>query len=124
MSQSKRTRIILCIFIILGYSAVAQNYIQTANGIKTTVNDITIELQVFSNNIIRVVKYPADSALKKQSLSVIKTPESLAPNITEREGKLMVSTPAIMATLDMQTGKVAFAGNNGAQLFAEKDYGI
>ena len=124
MSQSKRTRIILCIFIILGYSAVAQNYIQTANGIKTTVNDITIELQVFSNNIIRVVKYPADSTLKKQSLSVIKTPESLAPNITEREGQLMVSTPAIMATLDMQTGKVAFAGSNGTQLFAEKDYGI
>jgi alpha-D-xyloside xylohydrolase len=124
MSQSKRTRIILCIFIILGHSAVAQNYIQTANGIKTTVNDIIIELQVFSKNIIRVVKYPADSALKKQSLSVVKTPESLAPNITEREGKLMVSTPEIMATLDMQTGKVAFAGSNGAQLFAEKDYGV
>src|SRR6266481_1079961 len=58
-------------FICCYVTAGAQNYVKTALGIKTQVNNIDIEIQFFAPKIVRIIKSPPGINDDKHSLSVI-----------------------------------------------------
>jgi alpha-D-xyloside xylohydrolase len=69
-------RCLVFAFLVMGLCSVwAQSYQKTELGVKTSANSTAIEIQVYSPSIVRVLKSPEGKPFKKESLSVIKTPQ-------------------------------------------------
>ena len=66
---------IILFALLAGIQLNAQSFQKTETGIQTTVGTNTLEIQFFSPEIVRIVKYPAGNKFQKTSLSVIKQPE-------------------------------------------------
>lgn len=104
-------------------SAFSQSYQRTSLGVKTTIQSMDIEIQFFSPQIVRVIKKPQGSLLKKESLSVIKKPQTTRFDVSDQNGVVTLKSSAVNVTLNVNTGKVSFADAGGAPLFTEKDNG-
>lgn len=110
------------LLLLLSQAAFCQAFTKTTSGIKAIVNDINIEIQWYSPRIVRVLKSPAGVVLKKESLSVVKTPETIG-NIQQQGNDVLLQNDSLQATLNLQTGRVTFSIPGGTVLFSEKDYG-
>lgn len=113
---------IICVLTVQHLQA--QVISETPLGIKTTVNGIDIELQFFNPQTVRVIKAPAGTMFKKESLSVIKKPAAVQFDITRRSDRCILGSAALQVTLHTATGKLFFSKKNNELLFSEKDYGI
>ena len=67
---------LLLAMVAMGIVGRAQNWQKTNTGAKAEVAATQIEIQFFSPAIVRVLKWPAGTAFNKESLSVVKTPQS------------------------------------------------
>ncbi len=119
----KRIYLLLCFAFIFGTIGKAQSYQKTGLGIKSTVNSTTIEIQVYSPSIVRIVKSPAGSSFKKESLSVIKTPQKTAFDVKQDNNLISVKTGKMIVNLNTQNGVVSFSSNANTNLLAENTPG-
>lgn len=115
----KKTFITLLI-LVLSSQLVAQNYQRTPQGVKTDVNSTSIEIQFFSPQIVRVLKYPQGETPDKKSLSVIKEPESTDFKIEQFNNVITLNTADLIVTLNLTTGDVLFNGTDTRPFIAEK----
>ena len=111
------------LFLLFTQIVFCQTYTKTATGLKTTVDAVVIELQFFSPKIVRVLKSVEGIPVKKESLSVIKKPESFSFDITQQGNIITIKSTELQADLNTVTGKVSFS-SNGSLLFTEKDRGV
>lgn len=119
----KRNIIILSFLIafsVLGYS---QPYQKTGLGVNAKINSIDVEIQFYGSSIVRVVKSPDGSSFKKESLSVVKTPEITACSVKQTGDDLSLKNKNIEVILDLKNGKVIFKDAKGKVLLAEKETG-
>lgn len=123
LNMSKIFILVLFFFLFVSEST-AQQFVQTDLGGKATVDSIQIEIQFFSKNIIRVIKYPEGQNPESNSFSVIKKPEKTSFKIKRKNNSVSLKSSAVMVTLDFKTGKINFRTAKGIQLLAEKDYGV
>lgn len=101
----------------------AQTFRQTKQGITGTTQGMDIEIQFVSPEIVRVVKAPEGRSFTKKSLSVVKSPESLAVT-TEKKGETVsLKSNAVRVDFNVGTGRISFFDKQGKALFTEKDYG-
>lgn len=101
----------------------AQTFRQTKQGITGATQGIDIEIQFVSPEIVRVVKAPEGRSFTKKSLSVVKSPESLAVT-TEKKGETVsLKSNAVRVDFNVGTGRISFFDKQGKALFTEKDYG-
>ncbi|MDP4240729.1 MAG: glycoside hydrolase family 31 protein [Bacteroidota bacterium] len=113
----------LFILFSLCFQAIAQSYQKTDLGVKSHTQSLTVELQFYSPEIVRVLKTPGTASFDKKSLSAIKAPEKTDWKISE-DGKIVnLSSSKLHVELDLQTGRVTFSDLKGNRLFTEKDYG-
>lgn len=103
--------------------AWGQQYQKTTNGIKTNLQSMNIEIGFYSPSIVRILKYPENVTLSKESLSVVKTPENIEVTTTEGKDVVFVSSSQLQVEINLQTGKIVFSDKKGSQLLTEKDYG-
>ncbi|MDP4271141.1 MAG: DUF4968 domain-containing protein, partial [Bacteroidota bacterium] len=68
----------------------AQSYVKTAHGVKAKIRNMDVEVQFYSSQIVRILKSPLESKFKKESLSVIKTPEKVAFSINQNGDLLLI----------------------------------
>src|SRR5260370_23219039 len=101
----------------------AQGYSRTGNGLKATVNDISIEIRFYTPGIVRIVKSPEGHSYTKESLSVIAQPQPVNVDIRQEGNRVILKTDSLEVDLDLQTGKLAFDDLSGNLLLTEKDYG-
>ncbi len=112
----------LCSLIL---KAEAGNYHRTDNGIKAEINNIDVEVQFYSPEIVRILKSPQGNTYNKESLSVIKQPEKINIDISDSGDNVLLASEAIAVQLNTKTGKVTFfLPGEEIPLFTEKDYGI
>ncbi|MCU7550077.1 DUF5110 domain-containing protein [Chitinophagaceae bacterium LB-8] len=111
------------LFLFFSNVAFGQSFTKTTYGIQSTVDGLIVEIQFNSPKIVRVVKAPEGTSYKKESLSVIKKPESIKLDIQQQGNAVLLKSEALQVELNLMTGKVAFSNLNGGQLFTEKDYG-
>lgn len=110
-------------FLLFAQVVFSQAYTKTITGFKTTVDAVVIELQFFSPEIVRVLKSVEGIPVKKESLSVIKKPESFNLDITQQGNIITIKSTALQVDLNTVTGKVSFS-SNGTLMFTEKDRGV
>ena len=118
-------RLILTSFLLLWgtMSLFAQNhkdYQQTSHGVKADINAVSVEIQFFNTQIVRVLKYPAGKMTEKKSMSVIKEPENTHFQIHQQDNVLTLTSSALIVTLNLSTGDVLFNGIDETPLIAEK----
>jgi len=101
----------------------AQNYNKTEHGVKTQTQGMEIEVQFYTPSTVRVIKYPENTELKKQSLSVIKQPENVKYQLSSQGDVVYLSSDKVNVALNTVTGKVSFADKQNSSLLAEKDFG-
>lgn len=100
-----------------------QNYQKTAHGIKTNACDMDVEVQFYSPEIVRIIKYPEGEQFTKESFSVVMKPEQTTFSIEEKNSCILLKSQAVSVNVDLQTGKIAYLDANGNRLLTEKDYG-
>ena len=98
-------------------------YQKTDHGIKADVGTIQVEIQFYSPEIVRVVKYPQGKGGAKESISVVKTPEHPSVTVRNEDNGVLLESDSLNVRLDLQTGKITFADRRGNRLLEEKDYG-
>ncbi|MDR1716063.1 MAG: DUF5110 domain-containing protein [Prevotella sp.] len=112
--------IIILMLMALSTLLSAQSYQQTSQGVKAEVGQTTIELQFYSPEIVRVLKYPKTEKINKKSLSVIKIPEKTAFKTDRFNNVITLSSSEIIVTLNLTTGDVQFNGLDTRPFIAEK----
>ena len=99
----------------------SQTWQKTDLGVKTIINSIGVEIQVYSPSIIRVLKWPEGKTFKKESLSVIKTPEKTTFSVKQNGDVLSVKTEKVKVDLNIKNGKVSFVNSSNGKLLNEKE---
>nr|WP_243348374.1 TIM-barrel domain-containing protein [Parabacteroides sp. FAFU027] len=94
----------------------AQSYVKTALGVKAKIRNMDVEVQFYSSQIVRILKSPLGSKFKKESLSVIKTPEKVAFSINQNGDLLFIRSANVKVDLNLKNGQVSFNTPNN-QLF-------
>lgn len=111
---------IALLLLLVAAGCTSKNYEQTDLGVKTRVDSTIVEIQFFTPKIVRVLKYPLDSIPDKQSLSVIKKPESVAFQVKADGHTLLLTSEAIRVAVDTETGSISYALADGRELLLEK----
>ena len=93
----------------------AKCYIETQN--------MTEEVRFYSNDIVRIIKYPNHQMPDKKSYPVIKTPEAVDIAYTEQGDNLSMKTANMEVVMNKTTGKITFNDLQGRLLVQEKEYG-
>ncbi len=104
-------------------AAPAGSYQKTELGIKSTINSVTVEIQVYNPSTIRVLKSPAGIAFEKKSLSVIATPQKTEFGIHQLGDELVLNTQKVKLGLNLKNGRISFATLTGKPLLTEKEAG-
>src|SRR5665647_3991541 len=72
----KKLNLMLSLLLVLAIGSQAQSYTKTNLGIKTKINSTDVEIQFYGSSIVRVLKSPVGKTFTKESLSVIKKPQT------------------------------------------------
>lgn len=119
----KKVYFTFLIIFLMDLAANAQSYQQTQLGLKAVINATVIEIQVYSPQIVRVVKYPEKDNFQKKSLSVIKNPEKTRFSIDKKADNILLKTDALQVILNSNSGSVSFVSHTGKALLNEKESG-
>lgn len=126
MRMKFRKKLLFFSFLVAGFfvtKANSQDVQPMPNGLQSTTQGMTVQVNFFSPRTVRVYKVPEGSNVRKESLSVIKTPEKVDVS-THRQGDVVsIRSAALQVDYNVKTGKVSFADLTGKTLFTEKDYG-
>jgi alpha-D-xyloside xylohydrolase len=102
----------------------SQPYQKTDLGIRTTINSNEVEIQFYSPSMVRVLKWPVGKTFKKESLSVIKTPQKTSFK-TKQEGNILsLKSESLAVILNIKDGRISFTTPSGVQLLSEKEPGV
>lgn len=93
---------------------------KTANGIKTTINGTVTSATFYNPSTVRIVKYPEGDNVKKESLSVIATPEKVAVKNSRQGDFLRISSNQMEVRINTNNGEISFYSNDGKLLVNEK----
>jgi alpha-D-xyloside xylohydrolase len=98
-------------------------YERTERGIKATCESMHVEIQIFNNSIVRVLKWPEGKNFTKESLSVIKAPQNTSFNITYEDGVVSLRSDRLLVNIKMNSCEISFLSANGNALLSEKEAG-
>ncbi|MDO6430327.1 glycoside hydrolase family 31 protein [Flavitalea sp. BT771] len=98
----------------------AQRYQPTAHGITANVHDLSLEIRFYSPAIVRVIKTPSGHTFNKESLSVIKEPESTKITVKKKEETVWLSSEKLSVGLDLRSGSIVYQTAGGTPLLREK----
>ncbi|HON52173.1 MAG TPA: glycoside hydrolase family 31 protein [Bacteroidales bacterium] len=118
----KKIFIVLSVTISL-ISCVSKNYKKNDTGVIIKIDSVNIQLQVYSENIIRVTA--AVNKLPKDTSLVVKTPKKCFTDwsVTENKTHVIVNTKSLSASVNKTTGEVVFTDAKGAIILQEKQGG-
>ena len=102
----------------------SQKYQETENGIKTSINDkkIDVEVQWFTPNSLRILKTPLGKTVEKKSLSVITKPNKSGVKITTSDNnRIVMKSPVLTVTLNTENGIMTYDKTDGTILLKENE---
>lgn len=104
-------------------STNAQTVQRTTQGVKTSTQGMDIQVEFYSPTIIRVYKTPQKAPYNKESLAVVKTPETTAVRFEQNGNNIRLKSQTIQVEVNPQTGGIYFYDAAGKTLLVDKDYG-
>jgi alpha-D-xyloside xylohydrolase len=105
--------------LLLASGAHAQQYQPTATGLRLNTDSLTVEVQFYAPDIVRVLKFPKGREAEKKSLAVVLTPAPGKLKYAAKNGLISLSSTSTEARLDAKTGQVSFFTAKGQPLLRE-----
>ena len=84
-----------------------------------TINNLNLKIETFGNNIVRVIKLPADKKLIKESLTVVLPQGGCEMNYTNSSDDYLLTTPNLKISINKITGIISFSDLTGRLLLKE-----
>ncbi|MGC8824565.1 MAG: TIM-barrel domain-containing protein [Bacteroidales bacterium] len=111
------------VFLLAGLFNVmsSPNYHKTKYGIKSTVENVEIEIQFYNPSTVRVIKWPANNAFNKKSLSVISEPQPTELVLTQKNKEIFVKSKKLTVCLNLLSGNLSFYSEKDILLLKEKE---
>jgi alpha-D-xyloside xylohydrolase len=103
-------------------SSFAQTVEKTRLGARVKVNTTWVEIQFYTPSIVRVIKSLKNQDVKNESLSVIKTPQQTALNLSQSGSLLSIKSSKVQVMLDVKSGHLTFGTASGSTLLKEKPF--
>lgn len=111
--------LLVALVSLINGTVVAQAYIPVPHGVKVTVDSLDIDVLFYSDDIVRIVKYPKGAELKKSSFAVTLKPEKVSLRIQEKADVLEVGDSSVMVRLDLGTGQISFLNPESREVLKE-----
>lgn len=111
------------LLLMLCIDLTAQTYQKIPYGIKATIDSISIKVQFYSNDIVRIIKFPEEKTFDKTSFAVVKKPEKVGFMVNESGNVLHILGNSVKVDLNLQDGQVIFSDQSGKLLLSEKKQG-
>jgi len=106
--------------LVLSLGASAQSYQKTNLGIKAQINATDVEIQFFGSSTVRVLKSPVGKIFTKESLSVVKKPETTKLAIHQQGDVISLKSNQLKVDVDLKSGKISYSTLAGVLLLSEK----
>jgi alpha-D-xyloside xylohydrolase len=119
----KKLKLTLSLLMILAVSAMAQTVEKTDLGLKTRINAMDVEIQFYSPTTVRVIKSPEGKTVTKNSLSVIKKPQTAKFAVSQKNGLISLKSEKLKVNIDTKSGKITYATVGGKLLLSELENG-
>ncbi len=104
--------LMLCVNV---YAAKTKNF----SGLERNVQGTTVRLEFYSDNIVRVMKFPVGQIPQKKSYSVIMQPKVVNLNVTENNDVVTLNSTSVTVNLDTQSGQLSFYDRQSTPLLQE-----
>ncbi len=119
----KKINLVIFIFL-LSIGAYAQSFTKTILGVKTQINSTDVEIQFYGPSTVRVLKSPAGTAFTKESLAVIKKPQTTKLSVQQQGDVILLKSEKLKVDINLKSGKIAFETLSGTSLLSEKESGV
>ena len=119
----KKVYIILSLLIVFAMTSQAKSYQKTNLGIKTQINSTNVEIQFYTPSTVRIIKSPVDRNFTKESLTVIKKPQTAKFAANEQGDIISLKSDKMRVDLDTKSGKISYFTLDGKALLSEKEFG-
>ncbi|GAO28587.1 glycoside hydrolase family 31 protein [Geofilum rubicundum] len=115
---------IFMVLLFFSTTAMAQNFQETPNGLKTTIHSVDVEVQFYTPTTVRIIKSPEGREFVKNSLSVIEEPQNLKLSVKQTGQLAQVKSDQMEVSINLETGKISFFDLSGRSLLQEKEKGV
>lgn len=119
----KEIGLIAAVALCFGVQVDAKTVQRTSQGVQFTAQGLNVNVEFYSPGIVRVYKVPVKSAYKKENLVVLKKPETVQFNYTEKGNNVTLTSNELKIDVNVLTGGIRFFKNDGSHLLTDKDYG-
>ena len=102
----------------------AQSYQKTELGIKSVINSVEVEVQFYTPSMVRILKWHEGKTFKKESLSVINTPQKTSFGVKQSGDLLTLKSSNLQVVLNLKTGKISYSTLKGEALLGEKEKSV
>ena len=117
-NRIKIKTLIITVVIVSG-NITAQSYQKTDSGLKFSVDNMNVEVKLYGENTIRIIKYPAGKSFDKNSLSVIKKEQKTKFSVSENNHIISLKTNDVQLLIDAKNGEITYNSSSGKELLKE-----
>lgn len=117
-NKIKIKTLIITIVIVSG-KIYAQSYQKTDSGLKFSADNMNVELKLYGENTVRIIKYPSGKSFEKNSLSVIKKEEKSKFSVSESKNMISLKTDDLNIFIDAKNGTITYKSASGKELLKE-----
>ncbi|MFC3158441.1 hypothetical protein ACFOEQ_07835 [Chryseobacterium arachidis] len=117
-NRIKIKALIITVVIVSG-NITAQSYQKTDSGLKFSVDKMNVEVKLYGENTIRIIKYPSGKSFVKNSLSVIKQQQKTKFSVSESNHIISLKTNDLNIFIDAKSGTITYNSPSGKELLKE-----
>ncbi|SEM29899.1 alpha-D-xyloside xylohydrolase [Chryseobacterium taichungense] len=118
MNLNKIKTLIITVVLVSG-NINAQSYQKTDSGLTFSMDNMTVEVKLYGENTVRIIKYPAGKAFDKNSLSVIKKEQKTRFSVSESNHIISLKTNDVQLFIDAKNGEITYNSPSGKELLKE-----
>ena len=105
--------------VVLSVNFSAQSYQKIDSGLKFSANHINVEVKLYGENTVRIIKYPTGKSFDKNSLSVIKKEQKTKFSVSESKNIISLKTNDLNILINAEKGTITYTSASGKELLKE-----
>lgn len=114
-----KIKTLIITIVVLSGNITAQSFQKTDSGLKFSADNMNVEVKLYGENTIRIIKYPAGKSFEKNSLSVIKKEQKTKFSVSQKKNIISLKTNDLNIFIDAKNGRITYKSASGKELLKE-----